>query len=75
MSENYNYIPPTTATHYFNTWHKITVRGIAGMFIVKYWVMEHYEEISGDYRQDGNSIWFEREKDAVYFNLTIKRIK
>ena len=72
---NYSSIPTTTATHYFSTWHKITVRGIAGMFMIKHWVMKHGAELEGGNRQDGNSIWFQREKDAVYFNLTIKRIR
>lgn len=73
MSANYAHIPTTTCTVDTSQWQKIRVTGLLGLWVIHEWVRNNKDNLHGGYTIDGNRIFFQNDKDAVFCRLTIKR--
>jgi hypothetical protein len=71
MNTNYVQCNTTTANHDTRKWHKILVPGFRGIWVVRDWLKTNKKELIGGYMQDGNSIRFQKNVDAVFCRLSI----
>lgn len=54
------------------SWHKIRVNGLRGLFVIREWIRDNKDKLEAGYQVEGNRIFLQSGKDAIFCKLTIK---